>query len=73
MLKTINFRRTVLMTVCLLSAASARTQDFHFDGSMSRPVLENYLERSISFTELLHDDLTKREIIGAWTRETTCG
>jgi len=26
---------------------------------MSREVLENYLSRSISFTELLHDDLTK--------------
>lgn len=26
---------------------------------MSRPVLENYLSRSISFTELLHDDLSK--------------
>jgi hypothetical protein len=34
-------------------------QDFHFDSSISRPVLENYLDRSISFTELLHDDLTK--------------
>src|SRR5262249_11100436 len=26
---------------------------------ISRPVLENYLSRSISFTELLHDDLSK--------------
>lgn len=40
-------------------AVGAAAQDFRFDGSMSRPVLENYLERSISFTELLHDDLTK--------------
>ncbi len=44
---------------CLLSAFPGTAQDFHFDGSMSRPVLENYLSRSISFTELLHDDLTK--------------
>jgi len=36
---------------------TAKPQDFHFDASISRPVLENYLERSISFTELLHDDL----------------
>lgn len=33
--------------------------DYHFDGSISRPVLENYLARSISYTELLHDDLTQ--------------
>jgi hypothetical protein len=32
---------------------------YHFDGSISRQVLENYLERSISFTELLHDDLNQ--------------
>ena len=31
--------------------------DFHFDTTISRAVLENYLSRSISFTELLHDDL----------------
>src|SRR5579872_2507407 len=34
------------------------TRDFHFDTTISRAVLENYLSRSISFTELLHDDLT---------------
>jgi hypothetical protein len=33
--------------------------DFRFDSSISRPVLENYLDRSISFTELLHDDLSE--------------
>jgi hypothetical protein len=41
---------------CVLPALA---QDFHFDGSVSRPVLENYLDRSISFTELLHDDLSQ--------------
>ncbi len=35
----------------------ALAQDFNFDGSISEPVLENYLSRAISFTELLHDDL----------------
>jgi hypothetical protein len=49
----------VFTVVCLLSVGSARSEDFHFDGSISRSVLENYLSRSISFTELLHDDLTK--------------
>ena len=48
-----------LITVWLLWAWPARSQDFHFDSSMTRAVLENYLSRSISFTELLHDDLTK--------------
>ena len=43
----------------LLSASPAAAQDFRFDSSISREVLENYLSRSISFTELLHDDLTK--------------
>jgi hypothetical protein len=47
------------LIIFLLMAVGAAAQDFRFDGSMSRPVLENYLERSISFTELLHDDLTK--------------
>ena len=44
---------------CCLWIVPAAAQDFQFDGSMSRPVLENYLSRSTSFTELLHDDLTK--------------
>jgi len=34
-------------------------QDFHFDSVISRPVLEITCPRSISFTELLHDDLTQ--------------
>jgi hypothetical protein len=33
--------------------------DFQFDTVISKTVLENYLSRSISFTELLHDDLTQ--------------
>ena len=43
----------------LLWAFPTPAQDFRFDSTMSREVLENYLDRSISFTELLHDDLTK--------------
>jgi hypothetical protein len=38
-------------------AASAHAADYRFDSTISRQVLENYLERSVSFTELLHDDL----------------
>ena len=41
----------------LLSAVSTQAQDFQFDASISRQVLDNYLNRSISFAELLHDDL----------------
>jgi len=33
--------------------------DFQFDTTISKVVLENYLSRSISFTELLHDDLAQ--------------
>ncbi len=43
----------------LFGALPASGDDFHFDSSISRPVLENYLDRSISFTELLHDDLNQ--------------
>jgi hypothetical protein len=48
-----------IIAVGLICAWTAPAQDFHFDSSISRPVLESYLSRSISFTELLHDDLTK--------------
>ena len=34
-------------------------QDFHFDHSISRPVLENYLARSMTFVGLLQDDLAE--------------
>ncbi len=39
-------RPAVLLSAILLGAAPAFAQDFQFDGSMSRPVLENYLDRS---------------------------
>jgi hypothetical protein len=48
-----------MIALSLLWNVPVRAQDFHFDGSISRPVLENYLSRSISFTELLHDDLNQ--------------
>lgn len=49
----------ILVFAFRLLPVSGNAQDFNFDGSISRPVLENYLSRSISFTELLHDDLTQ--------------
>ena len=61
---TPNRKRTTIRLIAaafgstvLLSAVSTQAQDFQFDSSISRQVLENYLDRSISFTELLHDDL----------------
>src|SRR5215471_7735206 len=47
----------VVAAACLFTGRLGAAEDFHFDSSISRPVLENYLSRSISFTELLHDDL----------------
>jgi hypothetical protein len=43
--------------VTCLAAVSGRAQDFHFDSTISKTVLENYLNRSIHCTELLHYDL----------------
>ena len=54
-----DLRAVGLLSAVLLLAAPAFTQDFRVESSMPRPVLENYLDRSISFTELLHDDLTQ--------------
>ncbi len=53
-----SFTFTVLLGFSLAALPCAvAAQDFRFDSSISKQVLENYLERSISFTELLHDDL----------------
>jgi hypothetical protein len=48
----------------LQAAPAAAPLDYKFDGKISQEVLENYLEHSISFTELLHDDLNKRNRSG---------
>lgn len=47
------------LTLSVVGATCARSQDYKFDTTISRAVLENYLARSISFTELLHDDLNQ--------------
>jgi hypothetical protein len=47
-----------LVTVsCVAVAASA--QDYRFDGSISKPVLENYLSRAITMVSVLQDDLSQ--------------
>ena len=49
----------ILLSALFAGSFPVVAQDFNFDAVISRPVLENYLSRSISFTELLHDDLTQ--------------
>jgi hypothetical protein len=46
----------LLFTLACSWGLSVQAADYRFDSSISREVLENYLSRSISFTELLHDD-----------------
>jgi hypothetical protein len=41
------------------TVAGVPSPELHFDTVIARDVLERYLSRSISFTELLHDDLTQ--------------
>jgi hypothetical protein len=53
----INLPRWLFVFGCMLPWSARAALDFRFDSTISRPVLENYLDRSISFTELLHDDL----------------
>jgi hypothetical protein len=42
----------ILISALFSGSIPAVAQDFYFDSAISRPVLENYLSRSISFTEL---------------------
>ncbi|MCP4454224.1 MAG: hypothetical protein GY809_22415, partial [Planctomycetes bacterium] len=56
-------RLTVVVTVSvLLSPLHAR--DYQFDGQMSRPVLDNYLSRSITFGELLNVERVENSLRG---------
>ncbi len=48
-------KSTIILLICMLVAAGAcADRDYDFDGGMSRAVLENYLSRSITMTDLLH-------------------
>jgi hypothetical protein len=53
------YTASALLGLWLLWAIPLCAQDFQFDTTISRPVLENYLSRSTSYTELLHDDLSQ--------------
>lgn len=50
-------RQWILMGLGLMPLLAHSALDYRFDSTISKQVLENYLDRSISFTELLHDDL----------------
>ncbi|MDB6109147.1 MAG: hypothetical protein JWR69_897 [Pedosphaera sp.] len=53
------FHLAVILGLLLLAARPAAALDYHFDGSISEPVLRNYLSRSMTIMYLLsdHDDL----------------
>ena len=59
MISVLVFPGTTLAADQPLAAATPHPRDYRFDGKISRQVLENYLSRSVSFTELLHDDLNQ--------------
>src|SRR3989338_6848250 len=54
--KTKNQAR-LFLAIIGFPVALAFAQDFHFDSTISKRVLENYLNRSIHYTELLHYDI----------------
>lgn len=56
-----------------LGAATATAQDYRFDARLSPEVLENYLDRSGSFDELLHGDLKIASQRAASIHATTSG
>jgi len=63
--------RTAISLVCLLLPAIAAPRNYRFDGQISRDVLESYLSRSITMTEIyrspgnLDDDIRMLKNIGA--------
>ena len=64
--------KLVTALLILLAASSAfASADYHFNGPIPRPVLENYLDRSITMEGMLHgrsdidDDLRMLKSMGA--------
>jgi len=45
-------------------AAEKRKRDYRFEGTISREVLENYLSRAITFSELLNAERTENQLGG---------
>jgi hypothetical protein len=42
------------LTLALTLTSGAAERDYHFDGKISREVLENYLSRAVTFTDFFH-------------------
>jgi len=42
------------LSMALALSLGAAERDYHFDGKMSRQVLDNYLSRAVTFADLLH-------------------
>ena len=42
------------LSLALALSLGAAERDYHFDGKISREVLENYLSRAVTFTDFLH-------------------
>jgi len=53
-------RRFVLVLAVGVFCLPVAAQDFSFDGSISEPVLNNYLSRSITMVDFLKDDINQR-------------
>src|ERR1700744_5529457 len=51
--------QSLFLLLILFRFSAVAATDYSFDGSISRAVLEHYLSRSISYTEMLQDDLSQ--------------
>ena len=64
-MQTIALRKSLALTVAVIALLSPlHARDYNFDGGISRPVLENYLARSITFGELLNVERVENALGG---------
>jgi hypothetical protein len=54
-----------LITNGLTNPVSAQKRDYRFEGRISREVLENYLSRAVTFSDLLDPENTKNRLNGS--------
>jgi hypothetical protein len=62
--RSITSRILFVVTAGLAALPPSYARDYAFDGSISRPVLENYLSRSITFAELLNTEHVEKALGG---------
>lgn len=58
---------TFLIMSGLTKHISAEERDYHFEGRISKVVLENYLSRAVTFAELLNAERTEKSLNGSVT------